>query len=128
MSITDYVIDILLIAVIFRQVRPHQLTASALALPLVLLITGNALGVISGLGDRLWRDGRGTLIARAAALSVVAWVVGMGFRFAFAYYGYHSGGPSIARFSLRRFQARSAAGGQLTSTASHGLIVKGHRP
>ncbi len=125
-SIADYVIDILLIAVIFRQVRPHRLTASVILLPMVLLIaagaiylrppftlggndlvlivilliSGIALGVISGLGDRLWRDSRGTLMARAAALSVVAWVVGMGFRFAFAYYAYHSGGPSMARFSL----------------------------
>ena len=29
MSVTDYVIDILLILVIFRQVRPHELTPRA---------------------------------------------------------------------------------------------------
>ena len=34
MSVTDYVIDILLIVVIFRQVRPHELTPRAALLPL----------------------------------------------------------------------------------------------
>ena len=43
MSITDYVIDILLIVVIFRQVRPHELTSRAALLPLALLA---AAGVI----------------------------------------------------------------------------------
>ena len=36
MSITDYVIDILLILLIFRQVRPHELTPRAALLPLAL--------------------------------------------------------------------------------------------
>src|SRR5271165_5738613 len=36
-SVTDYVIDILLILVIFRQVRPHELTPRAALLPLALL-------------------------------------------------------------------------------------------
>ena len=35
MSVTDYVIGILLILVIFRAVRPHQLTPRAALLPLV---------------------------------------------------------------------------------------------
>jgi hypothetical protein len=38
MSTTDYVIDILLILVIFRQVRPHELSPRAALLPLALLI------------------------------------------------------------------------------------------
>ena len=37
MSITDYLIDILLIAVVFRQVRPHRLTPRAARLPILLL-------------------------------------------------------------------------------------------
>ena len=43
MNTTDYVIDILLIAVIFRQVRPHQLTLSNAALPLVLVVVAGGL-------------------------------------------------------------------------------------
>ncbi len=126
MSVTDYVIDILLIAVIFRQVRPHELTPRSALLPLVLLaaagvvylrpftVRGNdlalivilaaagvVLGTLSGLADRLWYDQQGRLLFKAGAISVVAWVLGMGFRFVFAYYAYHSGGASVARFSIR---------------------------
>lgn len=126
MSVTDYVIDILLILVIFRQVRPHELTLRAALLPLALLVAagiiylrpfalrgndlalililaavGLVLGGLSGLADRIWRDERQRLIFRAGAISVIIWVAGMGFRFWFAYYAYHSGGPAIARFSVR---------------------------
>ena len=126
MSITDYVIDILLILVIFRAVRPHPLTPRAAVLPLVLLAAagviylrpvtlgghdlaliailaaaGVVLGVISASADRIWRDEQRRLLSRAGALSVIAWVAGMGFRFAFAYYAYHGGGPAVARFSVQ---------------------------
>ena len=126
MSVTDYVIDILLILVIFRQVRPHELTPRAALLPLVLLavagivylrpftLRGNdlalililaavgiVLGALSGLADRIWWDEQRRLMFRAGAISVITWVAGMGFRFWFAYYAYHSGGPAVARFSLR---------------------------
>jgi len=125
-SITDYVVDILLILVIFRAVRPHELTPRAALLPLALLAAagiiylrpitlggndlalililagvGIVLGVLSGLADRIWRDEHQRLMSRAVALSVIAWVIGMGFRFGFAYYAYHGGGPAVARFSLR---------------------------
>lgn len=126
MSVTDYVIDILLILVIFRQVRPHELTPRAALLPLALLgvagiiylrpftlhgndlalililaAVGIVLGALSGLADRIWWDERRRLMFRAGAISVITWVAGMGFRFWFAYYAYHSGGPAVARFSVR---------------------------
>jgi hypothetical protein len=122
-SVTDYVIDILLILVIFRQVRPHELTPRAALLPLALLAAagiiylrpvtlggndlplililaaaGIVLGALSGLADRIWPE-QGRLLFRATAISVIVWVVGMGFRFWFAYYAYHGGGPAVARFS-----------------------------
>ena len=124
MSITDYVIDILLIVVIFRQVRPHELTPRAALLPLALLaaagiiylrpftlrgndlalililaVVGIVLGALSGLADRIWRDQTGRLLFRAGVISVITWVAGMGFRFWFAYYAYHGGGPAVASFS-----------------------------
>ena len=124
MSLTDYIIDILLILVIFRQVRPRHLTLHAVVLPLVLVaiagviylrpitlrgndlvlivllaILGVALGLVSGLADKVWRDERGRLIYRVGVVSVVAWILGMGFRFGFAYYAYHSGAGAVARFS-----------------------------
>jgi hypothetical protein len=125
-SVTDYVIDILLIVVIFRAVRPHPLTPRAALLPLVLLAVagiiylrpvtlggndvalilvlaaaGIVIGVVSGLADRIWRDEQRRLLSRATTISVIAWVAGMGFRFAFAYYAYHGGGPAVARFSAQ---------------------------
>lgn len=126
MSVTDYVIDILLILVIFRAVRPHPLTPRAALLPLALLAiagiiylrpvtlggndlaligilaaAGIVLGTLSGMADRIWRDEQRRLWFRAGALSVIAWVAGMGFRFGFAYYAYHGGGPAVARFSAQ---------------------------
>jgi hypothetical protein len=125
-SVTDYVIDILLIVVIFRAVRPHPLTPRAALLPLILLavagiiylrpitLRGNdlalililtavgiVLGVLSALPDRIWRDGGQQLLSRAVAVSVIVWIIGMGFRFGFAYYAYHGGGPAVARFSVQ---------------------------
>lgn len=126
MSVTDYVIDVLLIVVIFRQVRPHELTPRAALLPLALLVAagiiylrpftlrgndlalililaaaGIVLGALSGAADRIWRDETGRLMFRVGVISVLAWVAGMGFRFWFAYYAYHGGGPAVASFSLR---------------------------
>jgi FtsH-binding integral membrane protein len=138
MSVTDYVIDILLILVIFRAVRPHPLTPRAALLPLVLLAiagiiylrpitlggndlalililaaAGVILGALSGLADRIWRDEQRRLLSRATIISVIAWVVGMGFRFGFAYYAYHGGGPAVARFSIQH----QLSGGNIWTTA-----------
>ena len=125
MSPVDYIIDVLLVVVIFRQTRTHQLTLRSGLLPLVLLaaagalylrpvpVAGNdnlalivilaaagaVLGAASGLADRLWVASAGQVLARAGFLSVVAWIIGMGFRLGFVWYAYHSGGPAIARFS-----------------------------
>jgi ABC-type antimicrobial peptide transport system permease subunit len=112
--------------VIFRQARPHELTLRVALLPLVLLavagviylrpvtlggsdlalilvlaVVGIVLGVLSGLADRIWADERGRLMFRVGVISVITWVAGMGFRFWFAYYAYHSGGPAVARFSVQ---------------------------
>jgi hypothetical protein len=125
-SVTDYVIDVLLVVVILRQIRPHELTVRSALLPLLLLAAagavylrsftprgndlvlivvlcavGIALGALSGLGDRIWHDSGGRLIVQAGAVSVGAWVLGMGFRFAFDFYANHSGARSVVRFSTR---------------------------
>jgi len=125
-STADYIVDIALILVIFRRARPRELTVRSALLPLVLLVAagvvylrpstpagndlaliagltaaGIALGLISGLSDVVWRGAGQRLLARAGLLSIVAWLAGMGFRFAFAYYATHSGGPAVASFSVR---------------------------
>ncbi len=124
MSVTDYVIDILLIAVIFRQVRARHLTPRSALLPLALLavagvvylrpftvggndvalivvltVIGLVLGAGSGLADKVWQGEQGSVISRATAVSVITWVLGMGFRFGFAYYSYHSGAHAVSTFS-----------------------------
>ena len=138
MSTTDYVIDILLIAIIFRQTRTHELNARSAVLPLVLMaaagviylrpagiggndlelivaatVAGIALGAISAAGDRVRLASDGRVLARAAGLSVIAWIVGMGFRFGFEYYAYHSGAAAVTRFSI----AHDITGARIWTTA-----------
>ena len=81
--------------------RPLTLGGNDLALIVILTLAGVALGGLSGLADRIWRDGKGRLLFQAGLVSVVASVAGMGFRFGFGYYAYHSGAVSVASFSAR---------------------------
>jgi ABC-type antimicrobial peptide transport system permease subunit len=124
-TFADYVIDILLIAVVFRQMRARQLTAGSVLLPIVLvglaclnylrpftsrgndlvLITvltavGIALGLLSGVATDVWRDAQARVVARAGLLAAAAWVAGMAFRFGFAVWSTHSGAADVARFSV----------------------------
>jgi hypothetical protein len=124
MSVIDYVVDILLIVIIFLQVRPHRLTVRSIVLPLLLLAAagvvyfrptslrgndlflivvltfgGALLGVLSGAADNLHASGDGGLVDRATVFSVLTWIIGMGFRLGFAYYAFHSGADAVARFS-----------------------------
>jgi len=81
--------------------RPFTLRGNDLALILILSAAGIVLGALSGLADRIWRDDGRRLLFRVGVLSVLAWAAGMGFRFWFAFYAYHGGGPAVASFSLR---------------------------
>ncbi len=127
MSLTDYIVDILLIALIFRQMRARELTPRSVLLPVVLIavagitylhaftVGGNdlalivlltalgiGLGTISGLVTSVWRGTNGSVMARAGIAAAAAWVLGMGFRFAFALYANTaSGGEALVRFSAQ---------------------------
>ena len=138
MSVTDYVIDLLLIAVIFRQVRTHELTTRSAVLPLLLMAVagfvylrpvdlhgndlalvavlgaaGIVIGAVSGMADSVRLTPEGRVLARAGAISVVAWVAGMGSRFGFEYYAYHSGSAAVARYSI----AHDITGASIWTTA-----------
>ena len=139
MSLTDYIVDILLIAVIFRQMRARELTGRSTILPLVLIgyagahylhvftpagndvaliallaLVGVVLGAASGMTTSVWRDETGTVLARSGFLAAATWVLGMGFRFAFAVYASSkSGGAVIARIS----QHHAITTGQAWTTA-----------
>src|SRR3954447_3245861 len=107
MSTTDYIVDILLIVVIFRQLRPLEVSLRTAILPIavmiwagfhylhgfkvagndvllmaVLTVSGIALGTLSGITTQVW-DGGGQVLARVGAAAIIFWVLGMGFRFAF---------------------------------------------
>jgi len=126
MSTTDYIVDIALILIIFRQTSIRELTARHAVLPILIIawagqhylrgftiggndlplivgfaVLGAALGSWSGLATKVWREGSGPVLARAGTVAVLTWVAGMGFRFAFAVWANTpSGDRAIGRFSV----------------------------
>jgi len=126
MSTTDYIVDIALILIIFRQIRTRELTARSAVLPLAIVawagqhylhsfpVGGNdlaliagftALGLVlgsgSGLATPVWRDENG-VFSRAGTAAVATWIAGMGFRFAFALYANTAAGDAaIGQWSAR---------------------------
>ncbi|MFC1419201.1 hypothetical protein [Streptacidiphilus cavernicola] len=124
MTLTDWIIDLALLLIVFRQLREERLTARTLLLPLAIVgwvahsylhdipTAGNdtvlvaafaAVGVVFGvLGGLLTRvrtlDGHVHIKATAGAAAL--WVVSMGFRLGFAVWSSHaSGAAHLGRFS-----------------------------
>ena len=120
-----YLINALLVLLVVRQIREHQLDARALAVPVLavaaaavmflhavpgggsditldLLCTsaGAAMGAIGGLATRL-RPGPGGLpLGRAGTLAAGMWIAGVGARMVFYFAATHGAGPAIAHFSI----------------------------
>jgi len=125
LSSTNYIVDILLIALVLRQIRVRPLTTRMVLLPAILLawafityfktftlnandlvliviftVVGIALGTASGLTTKVWR-GPQHVLCQATALAAATWVAGMGFRLFFQIWANsNSGGNWITRFSL----------------------------
>jgi hypothetical protein len=124
MTITDYAIDIALIALVFVQVRGRRLTSRTLLVPvllvgwvgfsylhgvptagndLVLVIGAAALGVTLGVLCALFTSVRvgpdGHPFAKAGRLAATLWVLGVGTRLAFQLYVTHGGQAAVGRFS-----------------------------
>jgi hypothetical protein len=124
MTLTDYAIDIALIALVFLQVRGRRLTARSLILPvalvgwaassylhgiptagndLVVVVAGAAagitLGVLTGTFTSVRPDAEGHAFAKAGLAAATLWVLGVGTRFAFQLYASHGGAGAIGRFS-----------------------------
>jgi hypothetical protein len=133
MNATGYIISIVLILLVVRQVRERRLDARSLLLPAVLVglaasyflrsipVAGNdlalelggvALGVLlGGLGGaftHVRRGPDGVALARAGWVSAGLWVAAMGGRLAFAVAADHGFGPQIASLS-RSWQITSAS-------------------
>ncbi|MCK9894803.1 hypothetical protein [Frankia sp. AgB32] len=123
MTTTDWILDIVLILVVLRQVREARVDLRFVLLPLGIVswsahtylhsvptagndlvlialftLVGTVLGVTGGLATRVRHDGTHPL-ARAGATAVVLWLVGMGGRLVFQIWASHGGGATLARFS-----------------------------
>jgi hypothetical protein len=124
MTLTDYIIDSLLVLLVLTQIKERELSLRALVRPLVLAgvavanylhgipTAGNDLvlvGIFALLGSTigfasghavLMRLGRsGQVLARSGWLSGFYWVLGMGSRFGFIFWITHTGHAWIGRFS-----------------------------
>ncbi|NDZ82979.1 hypothetical protein G3I19_31540 [Streptomyces sp. SID10853] len=125
MTLTDWIIDILLLLIVFRQLREERLTARTVLLPLAIIAwtgfnyldsfptAGNDLplialfagvgivfGLVSGLLTRV-RYAEGHVRIKATASAAALWVICMGFRLGFAVWSSHpSGQAHLAHFSV----------------------------
>jgi hypothetical protein len=134
MNASMYVINAILVLMVVRQVREHQLDLRALAVPvlavgcaavfllrsvpgggndialeLICVSAGAAMGVVGGLSTRLRRGADGRPLGRAGWLAASMWIGGVGARMAFAFAAAHGAGPAIARFSVAHQITGSAA-------------------
>jgi hypothetical protein len=125
MTITDYIINIGLVALVILQIRgsrndlktalrPLILVAAAaiyylrgipaagndLLLDVVLAGTGLVLGVACGATTRVWRAGDGFTYAKAGVAAAALWVIGIGSRLAFEEFWTHGGTKAIVNFSV----------------------------
>jgi len=126
MSLTDYLVDSVLVLLVLRQVRTARYDRRAMLLPLVIVgIVGKSylhgipsggdslalvvlltafgvfLGSFSGLATRVWSDGGRYALVKAGTVSAALWVVGMGGRMAFAIWAStHGGETALAHFSV----------------------------
>jgi hypothetical protein len=124
MSITDYLINGLLVALVIRQIHGRRLTPLSLLWPLALVVyfghtylhgfptagndlwltlggplVGLTLGALCALFTRITPDSEGRPFAKAGAAAAILWIVGVGSRLAFELYATHGGGSAIYRFS-----------------------------
>ncbi|MEU8890496.1 hypothetical protein [Streptomyces sp. NPDC048442] len=125
MTTTEWITDIALILVVFRQLREGRLDLKTFLIPLgivafvahsyldtiptggndlvligALIAVGAALGVAGGVYTRI-RAVDGHLLIKAGAVSAVLWIVGMGARMGFQLWVEHGGGADdVARFSI----------------------------
>ena len=125
MTLTDYLIDISLIAIVLLQVRGRRITTRALLLPVGIVAyvaftylqgvptAGNdlfldasaappsapLLGGLAGRFTSVTADREGIPVAKAGLAPPALWILGTGGRLAFQVYATHGGGAAIERFS-----------------------------
>ncbi len=129
-----YLINALLVLLVVRQIREHQLDLRALAVPVLAVAAaavmflhvvpgggsdialdllgvsaGAAMGAIGGLATRLRMGADGRPLGRAGTLAAGMWIAGVGARMVFYFATTHGAGPAIARFSIAHHITGSAA-------------------
>jgi hypothetical protein len=125
MTISDYILDIALIGIVFLQIKGRRLTLRSLLLPFAIVgfvafrylhsipmqggdllliggaaLLGGLLGGLAGLFTSVKPDADGIPFAKAGVVAAVLWVLGVGSRFAFQLYVTHGGAESVGRFSI----------------------------
>jgi hypothetical protein len=138
MTTSDYLIDSALVLLVLLQIREHELTTKQLIRPMVILavaivsylhgiptagndlvlagvlaLVGGMIGLASGYTVIFRRADDGRVMFRAGWLSGIFWVLGMGSRFAFAYWSTQGGIGSIQSFSAHH----SITGGEAWTLA-----------
>jgi hypothetical protein len=143
MSTSTYLLDSALILIVLLQIKERKMTMRTLIRPLVILgaavaiyfstlptqgndllliLAVSGIGAIIGIASGLTaimrnRDGEVTL--RTGWLSGFFWVLGMGGRFAFAYWSTHGGISALSTFSAHH----QITSGQAWTDALLGMAV-----
>ncbi|MFI0235622.1 hypothetical protein [Streptomyces sp. NPDC016845] len=124
MTTTEWITDIALLLIVFRQLREGRLDRRSFLLPLgivafvawsyldsvptggndpvligALVAVGAALGITGGVHTRIRPSGEHLLI-KAGAVSATLWVLGMGARMGFQLWVEHGGADEVGRFSV----------------------------
>jgi hypothetical protein len=125
MTITDYLINFGLLALVILQIRGTRLDMKTALRPVILVAaaalyylkgiptsgndlllyavlggTGLLLGVACAMTTRVWRANDGHAYAKAGGIAALLWVVGLGGRMAFEEYSNHGGMRAIVHFSI----------------------------
>ena len=123
MTLTDYLLNAVLISLVVLQIRGHKVTVARLLVPIVLTVWGASqflqsvptagndlalesslvfvgccLGVLAALATRIHRDGEGA-IAKAGGSAALLWVAGIGARIGFYLWVSHGGQVAVTSFS-----------------------------
>jgi hypothetical protein len=125
MSTSTYLIDSALVLLVLLQIKERTLTTHQLVRPLIILgiavatylksiptqgndlvlvgvlaVIGGLIGLASGVTVIMRRRADGSVAFRSGWLSGIFWVLGMGSRFAFAWWASHGGSHTIGSFSV----------------------------
>lgn len=124
MTLTDYLLNLALVGLVYIQIKGHKITVVRLLVPLGavayaatqylhsvptagndlvleagLAAIGCTLGVLAGLATSVRPVDDGAF-AKAGPLAAFLWILGIGARMAFEIWASHGGAASVGRFSI----------------------------